>query len=98
MRAACETAEKKGLSIVSGLQSRFHQGWQETVKRIHDGAIGDIVAIQSMFLRGPYQLETRAEGMSELLYQFHNWYHFCWLSGDDVISRWCTTWTARHGS
>lgn len=85
IRAACELAEKKGLSIVSGLQSRFHQGWQETVKRIHDGAIGDIVAIQSMFLRGPYQLQSRVAGMSELLYQFHNWYHFCWLSGDDVI-------------
>ncbi len=83
-KAVCELAEKKGLSIVSGLQSRYHAGWQETVKRIHDGAIGDVVAAQSMFLRGPYRLEARHTGLSEIEYQFWNWYHFCWLSGDDV--------------
>jgi predicted dehydrogenase len=84
VQAVCDLANTKGLSIVSGLQSRYHRGWQETVSRIHDGAIGDIVAIQGMFLRGPYQLEQRQAGMSEIQYQFRNWYHFCWLSGDDV--------------
>ena len=84
MAAVCELAREKGLSIVSGLQSRYDVGWQETVKRIHDGAIGDVVAMQSMFLRTPYRLEVRAEGMSEMEYQFRNWYHFRWLSGDDV--------------
>ncbi|MFV1964943.1 MAG: Gfo/Idh/MocA family oxidoreductase [Pirellulaceae bacterium] len=84
IQAVCETANKKGLSIVSGLQSRFDNGWQETVKRIHNGIIGDIVSIQSMFLRGPYRLEGRQEGVSEMEFQFRNWYHFRWLSGDDV--------------
>ena len=83
-QAVADLAREKGLSIVSGLQSRFHLGWQETVQRIHDGAIGDVVAIQSMFLRGPYQLEPRIPGSTELQSQFRNWYHFCWLSGDDV--------------
>lgn len=77
-------AEEKGLSLVSGLQSRFHAGWQETVKRIHEGAIGDIVAAQSMFLRAPYRVMSRPAGMPEIEYQFWNWYHFRWLSGDDV--------------
>ena len=74
MRAATELAKEKGLSIVSGLQSRYHAGWQETVKRIHDGAIGDIVSMQSMFLRAPYRVYTRPEGMAETEYQFYNWY------------------------
>jgi len=82
--AVCKLAKEKGLSILSGLQSRFHAGWKETVKRIHDGAIGDIVAIQSMFLRGPYRLVARDPKLSETQYQFSNWYHFRWLSGDDV--------------
>jgi myo-inositol 2-dehydrogenase/D-chiro-inositol 1-dehydrogenase len=77
-------AKEKKLSLVSGLQSRFHAGWQETVKRIHDGAIGEIVAMQSMFLRGPYRLVNRDPALTETQYQFSNWYHFCWLSGDDV--------------
>jgi myo-inositol 2-dehydrogenase / D-chiro-inositol 1-dehydrogenase len=84
MEAACALAKAKNLSILSGLQSRWHSGWQETVKRIHDGAIGDVVAIQAMFLRGPYRLNPRESSLSETAYQFRNWYHFCWLSGDDV--------------
>ncbi len=84
VRAVAELAKQKGLSLVSGLQSRFHAGWQETVKRIHDGILGDVVAAQSMFLRAPYRVMSREPGLSELEYQFWNWYHFCWLSGDDV--------------
>ena len=84
VRAACELAKTKKLSVVSGLQSRFDPGYQETVKRIHDGAIGDIVAIEENFLRGPYGLHQRKPGMSEVLYQCSNQYHFVWLSGDDV--------------
>jgi predicted dehydrogenase len=84
MERVCELAKQKGLSVVSGLQSRFHKGWQETIKRIHDGAIGEIVAIQAMFLRGPYRLVERDPKLTETQYQFSNWYHFRWLSGDDV--------------
>ena len=84
VRAACKLAEQKGLSVVSGLQSRFHTGYRETVKRIHDGAIGDIVAIEENFLRGPYGLYKRQAGLNEVQYQASNQYHFTWLSGDDV--------------
>jgi len=84
MQAVCDLAKDKGLSLVSGLQSRFQTSYRETIKRIHDGAIGDVVAMQSMFLRGPYRLDPREAGMTETQYQFRNWYHFRWLSGDDV--------------
>jgi myo-inositol 2-dehydrogenase / D-chiro-inositol 1-dehydrogenase len=84
MQAVCDLAKQKNLSILSGLQSRYHRGFQETMKRIHDGAIGQIVAMQSMFLRGPYQIVGRNPQYTETQYQFSNWYHFCWLSGDDV--------------
>jgi len=84
MQAACDLAKQKNLSLVSGLQSRFHAGFQETVKRIHDGAIGEIVAAQAMFLRAPYVVVRRAKNLTETQYQFSNWYHFRWLSGDDV--------------
>lgn len=84
IRAACELAKQKKLSVVSGLQSRFDPGYQETMKRIHDGAIGDIVAIEENFLRGPYGLHRRKAGINEVQYQCSNQYHFVWLSGDDV--------------
>ncbi len=84
MAKVCELAKEKGLSIQSGLQSRYSLAWQETMKRIHDGIIGDIVATQSMFLRGPYRVYDRDPRLTEVQYHFYNWYHFCWLSGDDV--------------
>jgi predicted dehydrogenase len=83
--AACELAKKKGLSVMSGLHSRHQPGYQETIKRIHDGAIGDIVAIEENFLRGPYGLYPRLpQYTTEVAYQLANQYHFTWLSGDDV--------------
>ena len=74
----------KSLSIVSGLQSRYHPGYRETMQRVHDGAIGDIVAIQETWLRPPYVLYPRRPGMKEVEFQASNQYHFHWLSGDDV--------------
>jgi len=82
--AACELAKQKKLCVVSGLQSRFHPGYRETVKRVHDGAIGEIVAIEENFLRAPYGLYPRKPGLNEVQYQCSNQYHFSWLSGDDV--------------
>ena len=55
------------------------------MRRIHDGAIGEIVAIEENFLRGPYGLYPRLPlYKTEVEYQLANQYHFTWLSGDDV--------------
>ena len=82
--AACELAKQKKLSVVSGLQSRYDAGYQETVKRIHDGAIGEIVSIEENFLRAPYGVYRRQPGWTDVQSQFGNQYHFVWLCGDDV--------------
>jgi predicted dehydrogenase len=84
LRAACDLAKQKGLSIVSGLQSRYHPGYIETMEKVHSGAIGSIVAIQETWLRPPYVLYPRRPGMDEITYQGSNQYHFNWLCGDDV--------------
>lgn len=84
VRAAVELAAAKRLSVVSGLQSRYHPGYKETMQRVHDGAIGDIVAIQETWLRPPYVMYQRAPGLTEVEYQASNQYHFHWLCGDDV--------------
>jgi predicted dehydrogenase len=84
LRAAVALAREKKLSLVSGLQSRYHEGYVETVKRIQEGAIGEIIAIEEKFLRAPYRVFPRPAGMSELNWQCFTQYHFTWLSGDDV--------------
>lgn len=84
LQRAAELAKQKQLCLVSGLQSRYHTGYAETIQRIHDGAIGDVVAIEENFLRAPYVIIERKPGLSELQWQCSTQYHFRWLSGDDV--------------
>ena len=44
--AAAELAKQKKLNVVVGLQRRYQTNYREVLKRIEDGAVGDIVAGQ----------------------------------------------------
>ena len=81
---AAEQAKEKGLSLVSGLCWRYDPGVREAMKRIADGAIGDIVTIQETYITSPYGLRERRPEWNEMQYQLQNWYHFNWLSGDQT--------------
>ena len=81
---ADELAKKNGTGILAGLTYRYHLGRREAIERMHNGEIGEIVAIQCDYLRSPYGLIARQPGWNDMEYQFRNWYHFSWLSGDDV--------------
>ena len=83
--AARELAKRKKLSLASGLSSRYDPGYQETIQRVRDGAIGDVVAIEESLLRGPYVPYRRVAGLTETQHQFRNWASFAWLSGDDLL-------------
>ncbi|NLX54836.1 MAG: Gfo/Idh/MocA family oxidoreductase [Planctomycetaceae bacterium] len=85
--ATCEEAEKKGLSIVSGLCWRYDLGVRETINRIRDGAIGDIVAIHENYLTGALWFRARKPEWSEMEYQNRNWYNHTWLSGDHIVEQ-----------
>jgi predicted dehydrogenase len=85
--AAAEEARRKNLTLVSGLCWRYDPGVRETMKRVHDGAIGDIVAIQETYVGRPYILRERRPGQTEMEYQMWNWYHFNWLSGDQTAQQ-----------
>jgi predicted dehydrogenase len=80
--ATCELAKKKGLSVVSGLCLRYDNGFRETVRRIHDGAIGEVVALFANDYRSGRWAKPRQPDWTEMLYQMRNWYNFTWLSGD----------------
>jgi len=82
-----ELARKKNLSIVSGLCWRYDAGVRETIKRIQDGAIGDITAIQENYLTGTLWTRQRKPEWSEMEYQMRNWYYYTWLSGDHIVEQ-----------
>ncbi len=82
VKAACDLAQQKNLCVVSGLCWRYHKGVQETMKRIQDGAIGQVVSVQETYMTGFSWSRAREPDDTEMKYQLRNWYNFHWLSGD----------------
>jgi predicted dehydrogenase len=78
----CREAKKKNLSVVSGLCLRYDDGFRETVKRIHDGAIGEVHTLQANDFRGGIWVKERQPDWTDMHWQTRNWYYFTWLSGD----------------
>ncbi len=42
-------AGEKGLCVVAGTHRRHQDGYVQTIQRLHDGAIGDILSAQCYF-------------------------------------------------
>ena len=85
--ASARIAREKGLSVVSGLCYRYHNAKRETVKRIHEGAIGDVVAMKTSYNTGGLWHRGRQDSWSEMEYQIRNWLYFTWLSGDHIAEQ-----------
>jgi predicted dehydrogenase len=82
-----EIAKRKGLSLVTGTQRRHQQAYIDTIKRIHDGAIGEIVGGQVYWNQGSLWLKERQSGWSDGEWQHRNWYYFTWLCGDHIVEQ-----------
>ena len=87
IRAACARGREKGLTMVSGLCYRYHFAKQETFKRLHDGEIGDITALQCTYNTGSLWHRGRKPDWSEMEYQMRNWLYHTWLSGDHIAEQ-----------
>jgi len=92
--AAAQEAKKKNLKVGVGLQRRHQTGYIETLKRLHDGAIGDIVSMRcywngtTPWVRPRAELEkTAGRKLTEMEYQMRNWYYFVWLCGDHICEQ-----------
>ncbi len=80
--ATCAEAKKKNISVVSGLCLRCSYAFRELVRRIHDGALGEIHTLQANDYRGTIWTKTRMPGDTDMHWQTRNWYYYTWLSGD----------------
>jgi predicted dehydrogenase len=85
--AAAEEAKKKNLSVVVGLQRRYQNNYREVLKRINDGAIGDILSGQVYWNGAGVWVKQRTAGQTEMEYQMRNWYYFNWLCGDHILEQ-----------
>ncbi|EAQ81308.1 Gfo/Idh/MocA family protein [Blastopirellula marina] len=82
-----EMARQKDLSIVSGLCWRYAPMVQETIAKIKEGAIGDIVSIHETYLTGTLWYRQPTSEWTEMENQVRNWTYYTWLAGDIIAEQ-----------
>ena len=92
VRKVLETAkeaDKKGLKVGVGLQRHHQPGYIETIKRLQDGGIGDLVSMRAYWNGGGVwdPRANRDQVKTELEYQLRNWYYYNWLCGDHITEQ-----------
>ena len=82
-----DESKKANIAIVAGTQRRHQKGYIETVKKIHDGAIGEVRSARCAWNGREPWFNKRPEGMADSTYQLINWYHYLWLCGDHIVEQ-----------
>jgi len=85
-----ELARQKNLSVVVGTQRRHSKKYIETIRRIHDGQIGQIMAAQAYWngsdMLGYWKWYDK-DGLSGMEWQCRSWPWFAWTSGDHIVEQ-----------
>ncbi len=84
--ATNKKAKQKNLKVVVGLMKRHDLRFQETVKRVRDGAVGPIDLLRCYWCVGRlHDSPPRKPPMTEMEYQLRNPLHFHWMGGDHIV-------------
>jgi predicted dehydrogenase len=86
---AAKKSEQMKLTVMSGAQRRNARDYMETVDRIKNGEIGDIVATYAYWMGTPVfpWRGERDPKWGDMTYQHRQWYSFVWICGDQVVEQ-----------
>ena len=87
MLAAGVKADEKGLCVVAGTQRRHERCYLEGVQRIHDGAIGRVIAARCYWNMGSLWMHQPRDSWTDMEWHLRNWLYFTWLSGDHIVEQ-----------
>lgn len=88
-----DEADKKGLTIIPGIQRRFCPAYNEGINRLRDGQIGEIVGAQAYWLNPRFFIQNGGKphmhnpDPESMEYQIRNWFIFSWISGDCYVEQ-----------
>ena len=92
--AAAAESKKKNLKVGVGLQRHHQAGYIDTIKRVQDGEIGEILSMRAYWdgntpwVHPRELLEAQAgRKLTEMEYQLRNWYYFQWICGDHIVEQ-----------
>jgi predicted dehydrogenase len=87
---ATEASEQKNLKVGVGFMWRHSQARQETIRRIHDGAIGDVHTLRIYRVHGLVHCpKLPPENDNELIFQLQHPNSFTWVSSGFFIDWHC---------
>lgn len=84
---AARRHKEMGLSLVAGTQRRHQKEYIESVKKIQEGAVGEVRALRAYWCGSLPFVRDRQPGMSDLEYRLRNWYAYCWVCGDNIVEQ-----------
>lgn len=87
-----DLSASKGLTVITGYQRHADVAYEEGVKRLMDGQIGDIVSAQCYWMQSGYvggagwggDFDWDMQG-----FQIRNWAAWIWTSGDHIVEQHC---------
>jgi predicted dehydrogenase len=92
--AAAKLAKSKGLAVVAGTQRRHQQSYTDTIKRIQDGQMGELVGGQCYWNGTGIWFREKNDpkfpalaSVSDFEWQCWNWYHWDWICGDQIVEQ-----------
>jgi len=86
---SADLADQRKLSIVVGTQQRWQPHYQELMRRVLNGNLGEVVGGQAYWNWGSskWHWEERKPGWSDMEWQIRCWPYFTWLSGDHIVEQ-----------
>ncbi len=84
---AAKRARSQRLSVVAGTQRRHEASYREAIRRLHDGAIGRVVAARCYWNQGGLWKKDPQPEWTDMEWQLRNWLYFTWLSGDHLVEQ-----------
>jgi predicted dehydrogenase len=85
--AAAKKSEEMKLTVMVGAQRRSQKEYVESVKRIQDGDIGEVVATYANWVGGPVIKGKEYTEKKGLEWQHRAWYSYVWICGDQIVEQ-----------
>jgi len=82
---AGELAQQRNLKVAGGLMWRHDLAREAVVRKLHDGAIGDLVLLRTYRMHGAVGYTPKRPGQTELAHQIANYNSFTWLNGSFFV-------------
>ncbi len=87
---SAEIAGEKSLTLVAGTQTRRRAAYRDLIGRIHDGAVGSILAGQCVRAGGAMRTwrsneRVQKSAWTDREYEIRRWLFWTWLSGDFIV-------------